>query len=60
MDPRTPLVTIDYATPNPDYQDLLRFAVRAAETRAPGVQYDVIAMLPPRPTPRRRSIAWPR
>lgn len=45
-DPRTPLVTINYATPDPNYQDMLRYAVRAAETRAPGVQYDVIAMLP--------------
>jgi hypothetical protein len=48
VDPRTPLVTIGYATPNPDYQDVLRFAVREAEARAPGVQYDVIAMLPPK------------
>ncbi|HME22124.1 MAG TPA: hypothetical protein VKI44_12435 [Acetobacteraceae bacterium] len=46
VDPRTPLVTIGYATPNPDYQDVLRFAVREAETRAPGVQYDVVAILP--------------
>ena len=30
----------------PHYQDVLRYAVREAETRAPGVQYDVIAMLP--------------
>jgi hypothetical protein len=46
-DPRTPLLTIGYAAPDPNYQDVLRYAVRAAETRAPGVQYDVIAMLPP-------------
>src|SRR5271157_60629 len=45
-DPRTPLLTIGYDTPAPDYQDLLAYAVRTAETRAPGVQYDVIAMLP--------------
>jgi hypothetical protein len=45
-DPRTPLVTIGYATPAPDYQDMLRYAVREAETRVPGVQYDVVAMLP--------------
>ena len=25
---------------------MLRYAVRAAETRVPGVQYDVVAMLP--------------
>ncbi|HET7881072.1 MAG TPA: hypothetical protein VFL55_09310 [Acetobacteraceae bacterium] len=45
-DPRTPLVTIGYGTPAPDYQDMLRYAVREAETRMPGVQYDVVAMLP--------------
>jgi hypothetical protein len=45
-DARTALLTVGYASPNPDYQDVLRYAVRAAETRAPGVQYDVIAMLP--------------
>ena len=46
VDPRTALLTIDYAEPDPNYQDVLRYAVRTAETRAPGVQYDVIAMLP--------------
>jgi len=45
-DPRAPLITIGYATPNPNYQEVLRYAVHTAETRAPGVQYDVIAMLP--------------
>ena len=45
-DPRPPLITIGYATPDPNYQELLRYAVRAAETRAPGVQYDVVATLP--------------
>ena len=46
MDPRSALLSIGYATPNPNYQDVLRYAVREAETRAPGVQYDVVAMLP--------------
>jgi hypothetical protein len=46
IDPRPALVTIGYATPNPDYKDVLRYAVREAETRAPGVQYDVVAILP--------------
>jgi hypothetical protein len=45
-DPRTPLITIGYATPDPNYQEVLRYAVRAAETRVPGVEYDVFAMLP--------------
>jgi len=46
VDTRTALLTINYTEPNPSYQDVLRYAVRAAETRAPGVQYDIIAMLP--------------
>jgi hypothetical protein len=46
VDTRTPLVTIDYGGSSPDYQGLLRFAIHAAETQAPGVQYDVIGMLP--------------
>jgi ABC-type sugar transport system substrate-binding protein len=45
-DPRTPLLTIGYDTPNPNYQDVLRYAIRTAEARAPRVQYDVYAMLP--------------
>ena len=45
-DPRVALLTVSYVTPEPAYQDVLRYAVRAAETRAPGVQYDVIAILP--------------
>jgi hypothetical protein len=48
VDPRVALLTVDYAQPNPSFQDLLRYAVREAETRAPGVQYDVIAMLAPK------------
>jgi hypothetical protein len=45
-DTRTALITINYAEPNPSYQDLVRYAVREAETRAPGVEYDVSATLP--------------
>ena len=45
-DPRTPLLTIGYATPNPNYEEVLRYAVRTAESRAHGLQYEVIAMLP--------------
>ncbi len=45
-DPRVALLTIGYDTPNPNYQDVLRYAVREAETRAPGVRYDVISVLP--------------
>jgi hypothetical protein len=46
VDPRTPLLTIGYDTPNPNYQELLDYAVHAAQSRVPGVEYDVIAMLP--------------
>jgi hypothetical protein len=45
VDPRTPLLTIGPA-PEAGYQDVLRYAVREAETRDPNVQYDVVVMLP--------------
>ena len=45
IDPRAPLITIEYATPNPDFRELLRLAVRAAEARKPGVLYDVVAVV---------------
>jgi hypothetical protein len=45
-DPRTPLLTIGFAESDAHYQDVLRYAVRQAETRDPRMQYDVIAMLP--------------
>jgi hypothetical protein len=46
-DPRTPLVTISFADPNPEYQGLLHYALHAAAERYPSLDYDVIAMLPP-------------
>jgi len=45
IDARTPLVTIDYTVPSPDYAELLHYAVRAAENRDAGVQYDVVSVL---------------
>ena len=45
-DPRTPLVTIDFAAPSPNYKNLLRLAVRAAESRDGAVQFDVVAVTP--------------
>lgn len=45
VDARTPLLTIDYTVPAPDYAELLHYAVRAAEARDSGVQYDVISVL---------------
>ena len=46
VDTRTPLVSIDFSGPAPQYQELLGYAVRAAETRDREVQYDVVAVLP--------------
>lgn len=45
VDPRDPLVTIDFTTPDPRYADPLRYAIRAAEGRGRSVQYDVIAVV---------------
>lgn len=43
---RVPLVTVDFSGPPPQYEELLRYAVRAAELRDRDVQYNVVAMLP--------------
>jgi hypothetical protein len=45
LDPRTPLVIIDFTAPNPNYAELLADAVHAAESRYGGVEYDVIAVV---------------
>ena len=45
LDTRTPLVTIDYTVPSPDYAELLHYAVRAAENRYADVQFDVVSVL---------------
>jgi hypothetical protein len=45
LDARTPLVTIDYTIPSPNYAELLHYAVRAAETRDSDVQYDVVSVM---------------
>jgi hypothetical protein len=45
LDKRTPLVTIDYTIPSPNYAELLHYAVQAAETRDADVQYDVFAVV---------------
>ncbi len=46
VDPRTPLVTINFGGPPPDYTGLLRYAVHEAERRDRAVEFDVIAVLP--------------
>lgn len=45
LDSRTPLVTIDYTVPSPDYAELLHYAVHAAEARDTDVQYDVVSVI---------------
>lgn len=46
VDPRRPLVTIDYAGADPDFSEFLHYAVRAAENRNANVQYDVVGLSP--------------
>ena len=45
LDPRQPLVTVDYGAKPPEYQQLLAYAVHAAEARSRTVQYDVISVV---------------
>ena len=45
LDKRTPLVTIDYTIPSPNYAELLHYAVQAAEARDADVQYDVVSVV---------------
>ncbi len=45
LDQRLPLVTVDFSGPPPQYEELLRYAVRAAELHGHDVQYDVVAMV---------------
>lgn len=51
IDPRTPLVRITYATPDPVYRPMLDYAVRAALARRPNVVFDVMALSPPAKPP---------
>jgi len=44
-DPRTPLVSIDFTSHSPAYQELLRVAVRSARMRDANVQFDVVAVV---------------
>ena len=46
LDGRTPLMTIDYSGAPPQYEEMLRYAVHAAERRDRDVQYDLVAVLP--------------
>jgi hypothetical protein len=44
-DTRTPLLTIGFATPDPDYKDLLAYAVHQAQERRPDVAFDVVSVV---------------
>jgi uncharacterized SAM-binding protein YcdF (DUF218 family) len=44
-DKRTALVTIEFSVPAPSYEELLRAAVRAAQSRDPYVHFDVVAVV---------------
>ena len=46
VDPRRSLVTIDAGATPDSYEQLLRYAVRAAEARDRYVEYDVVAVVP--------------
>ncbi len=46
VDPRVPLVTIRYDVPNPNYRDLLTYALKQAAARRPGSDFDVVASVP--------------
>ena len=46
IDPRSPLLLIDYGIPNPAYRDLLHLAIHAAQARNPAVQFDVVSVAP--------------
>jgi hypothetical protein len=52
IDARHPLVTIGYEQPNPQYQEMLGYAVHVAEARSSAaVQYDVFAVVAPKGAP---------
>jgi hypothetical protein len=44
-DKRTPLMSIGFANPNPDYKQLLAYAIHQAEARRPDVAFDVISVV---------------
>jgi hypothetical protein len=50
-DRRVPLLTVRYDVPNPTYENLLRYAVQAAQARDPNLEYDVVTVVPGRGGP---------
>jgi hypothetical protein len=45
VDKRVPLLTIGFGNPNPDYKQLLAYAVHQAEERRPDVAFDVVSVV---------------
>ncbi len=52
-----PLITIDFAHPNPDYTVMVRQAVEQAVARKPDVQFDVTTVVPAVGTPADQAVA---
>jgi hypothetical protein len=46
VDKRVPLLTVGFATPDPDYKQLLEYAVKQAEARRQDVAFDVVSVVP--------------
>jgi hypothetical protein len=45
VDKRVPLLTVGFGNPNPDYKQLLSYAVHQAEERRPDVAFDVVSVV---------------
>ncbi len=52
-----PLVTVDYARPDPDYAAALHQAVALAVARKPNVEFDVVTVVPNTGTPTQQVAA---
>jgi hypothetical protein len=46
VDKRVPLLTVGFGKPDPDYKDLLTYAVQQAEERRPDAAFDVVSAVP--------------
>ncbi len=55
--PVPPLVTVDYARPDPEYGEILRQAVAQALAKKPDVEFDVITVVPNTGTPAQQVAA---
>jgi hypothetical protein len=46
VDKRVPLVTIGFGTADPDYKELLTYAIQQAQDRRPNIAFDVVSAVP--------------